>query len=89
MKLIKFLSLIIVALVLVNVTLTNRTVDESLYLSQLSSDINSLQEDNLLRQTRIAQLGSLPVLAEKIEAAGFVETPTVVALPTPASVALR
>lgn len=89
MKLIKILFAVIVILVLGNVTLTNSSVDESLRVAELTRDIKALEDQNLIRQNNIASLGSLTVLKPAIVAAGFVTNPTVVALPTPSSVALR
>ncbi len=89
MKIVKLLSVLIVMLVIGNVTLTNRSVDDSLYVAELTKNIQTLNSNNLIRETRIAELGSLPQLTAKIEAAGFVATPQIVALPTPSSVALR
>ena len=89
MKTIKLLFTVIVLLVLGNVTLTNRSVDESLRVSQLSQEINALVDRVIIRQNRIATIGSLTTLSPAITAAGFVDTPIIVALPTPSSVALR
>ncbi len=89
MKLIKILSVVIVALVLGSVTLANRSVDESLYVADLTRTIHELENQNLARSSRVAMLGSLTQLKDKIVDAGFVDTPLIVALPTPTSVALR
>lgn len=89
MKIIKILFILIIALVLGNVTLTNRSVDESLIVSQLNKEIKSLEDQNILTQARIAESGSLTLLSAKIAQAGYVDNAAVVALPTPASVALR
>ncbi|EKD80170.1 MAG: hypothetical protein ACD_40C00190G0002 [uncultured bacterium] len=89
MKIIKILFIFIVILVLGNVTLTNRSVDESITISQLSREIKSLEDQNILTQARIAHAGSLTFLQAKIVQAGYVESPYVVSLPTPSSVALR
>jgi len=72
-----------------NVTLTNRSVDESLVVSQLNKEIKSLEDQNILTQARIAESGSLTLLAERIAQAGYVDNAAIVALPNSASMALR
>jgi hypothetical protein len=89
MKLIKALSALIVVLMIASVTLTNRNVDESLVVSDLTDSITSLQNQNTILRAQVATAGSLSTLSTKIAEAGFVESPKVVALPTPASVASR
>ena len=89
MKLFKLLSLIIVALVIVNVTLTNRAVDQVGEVNHLSAEITRLSNDNNLLKADIARLGSLTELASRLTEAGFTDQPVVVALPTPVSVASR
>lgn len=87
MKLIKLLSAIIVLLIVTNVTLTNHAVDQATVVSRLSADISALGKANTLLRASLADLGSLTRLTGDIAAAGFVESPQVVTLPTPASVA--
>lgn len=89
MKLIKILSAVIVALVLGSVTLTNRSVDDSLVVSDLARDISSLQNENTILAGQVAALGSLGNLTTKIAQAGFIESPKVVSLSTTSSVASR
>ncbi|HBD02230.1 MAG: hypothetical protein UX59_C0033G0002 [Microgenomates group bacterium GW2011_GWA1_46_7] len=89
MKLIKLLSLIIVTLIITNITLTNRAVDQSTLVSALTVQIQTLENDVTRSRAEIADLGSLTRLQDLILAAGFSETPTLVTLPTAASVALR
>ena len=89
MKLIKVLFIIIIALVIANVTLTNRSVDESVVVAQLSREISELENQNTIMKATVATAGSLGSLNEKIAAAGFVEVSKVVALPTTSSVASR
>ncbi len=89
MKLIKILSGLIVALVIWNVTLTNRSVDDSLVVANLDKEISALQNQNTILRSRVASLGSLGNLRHRIEQAGFVANPTVVALPDTSSVASR
>lgn len=69
--------------------MTNRSVDESLVVSQLTKEIKSLEDQNILTQARIAESGSLTLLSEKIAQEGYVDNSHVVALPTSSSVALR
>lgn len=89
MKLIKALFVIIVVLVVGSVTLTNRSVDESIVVSNLTKEINALQSQNTILRATVAAAGSLGSLTTKLSDAGFVESPKVVALPTISSVASR
>lgn len=89
MKLIKILFAIIVLLVITNVTLTNRTVDEGVALSKLSREISELQNQNTIMKATVASAGSLGALSEKIATMGYVEVPKVVSLTTGSSVASR
>ncbi len=89
MKLIKLLFGVIVVLVIANVTLTNRSVDEGIVVSNLSKEIAALQNQNTILRGQVAALGSIGNLTAKLEEAGFVETPKVVSLPTTSSVASR
>lgn len=89
MKLIKLLSVVIVTLVITNVTLTNRSVDQSLLVSTLSGDITTLENELVIARARVAHLSAISTLEPQLRAAGFVETPKIVALPTPSWVALR
>jgi hypothetical protein len=89
MKIIKFLSFIIVALVLGNVTLTNRSLDESLVVSNLSRDIATLQNENTILKAEVASAGSIKQLSARIEAAGFVSTGNIASLPSVSNVASR
>lgn len=89
MKLIKLLFGVIVILVIANVTLTNRSVDEGIVLANLSKEITALQNENTILKGQVASLGSISNLTAKLEEAGFIETPKVVSLPTTSSVASR
>lgn len=89
MKLIKALSAIITLLVIANVTLTNRSVDEGVVVANLTKDISTLQNQNTILKAEVAEAGSLDSLSVKIAEAGFVESPKVVALTTVSSVASR
>lgn len=89
MKLIKLLSVIIVTLVITNVTLSNRAVDQSETVTKLSQEIARLDHENTLLSVSIAEAGSLAKLRKAIDEAGFVASRDVVALGTPAAVASR
>jgi hypothetical protein len=89
MKLIKALFVVIVALVIGNVTLANKSVDESLVVSDLSSEIAALQNENTILKATVASEGSLGNLSMKIESAGFVASPKIAALETTSAVASR
>ena len=89
MKLIKILFIVIIGLVITNVTLTNRTVDEGVVVSNLSKEISSLRDQNTILASQVAELGSLSAISTKLESAGYVETPKVVSLTGSSSVASR
>ena len=89
MKLIKLLFAVITLLVITNVTLTNRSVDESLVVADLSRDITSLQKENTILKAQVASLGSLGTIREKIAEAGFTAAPKVASITTSSSVASR
>ncbi len=89
MKLIKFLALVIVGLVITNVTLTNRSVDESILVADLSSEISELQNQNRILESQVAEAGSLDAVRQKLAEIGFVETPAIVSITVPGSVASR
>jgi len=89
MKLIKALFALIVVLVITNVTVANRSVDESIIVSDLSAQISSLQNENTILKSVIASIGSLGSLSQRIEEAGFVGSPKIASLETISSVATR
>lgn len=89
MKLIKLLALAIITLVIGSVTVSNRSVDESLIVADLTQQITSLQNKNTILRAEVASAGALAQINDKIREAGFVSTPTVAALHTAATVALR
>jgi len=89
MKIIKLLSFVIVALVIANVTLTNKSVDESLVVSNLSRDIAILENENTILKAEVASSGSIKELSTRIEAAGFVSTGNIASLPSVSNVASR
>jgi hypothetical protein len=89
MKLIKALFAVIVVLVIGNVTLANRSVDESIVVSDLSAEISSLQNENTILKSSVAAAGSLGSLSQRIEEAGFVSSPKIAAVETTTSVASR
>ncbi|MEI8232774.1 MAG: hypothetical protein WCG44_03455 [bacterium] len=90
MKLIKFLFAIIVILVIANVTLTNRSVDEGVVVADLTRDIATLQNDNTILKAQVAAAGSIGSLTAKLAEAGFTQSSANVAsLSTVSSVASR
>ena len=89
MKLVKVLFAIIIALVIGNVTLTNRNVDESVIVADLTKQISTLQKQNTILSAQVANLGSLSQVSTQIAALGFTDTPKLASLQSPASVALR
>ncbi len=89
MRLIKFLSLIIVTLVICNVTLTNRSVDEGVVVSNLTREIAELQNQNTILKSQIAISGSIGSLTAKLEESGYVSAAKIVTISQPSSVASR
>jgi len=89
MKLIKILFILIVALVIGNVTLTNRGVDEGVVIAGLTREISALQNENTILKAQVAAAGAIGNLTTKLAEAGFVETPKVATLQTVSSVASR
>lgn len=89
MKLVKILFVIITVLVIGNVTLTNRNVDESIVVADFNRQISSLQNQNTILTAQIAELGSISHLTDQVEAAGFVSSPNIAAIRTVPVVALR
>ena len=90
MKLIKLFSLIIVVLVIGSVTMSNRSVDESIVVANLDKQISTLQDQNTILKAQVASTGALTNLSDKIAAEGFTESPTIASIHTATSVvALR
>ena len=89
MKLIKCLFVVIIVLVIANVTLTNRSVDEGVVVSGLSRDIATLQNQNTILKAQVAESGAIGNLTTKLAEAGFTESPKIASLKTASSVALR
>lgn len=89
MKLVKILSIVIVALVIGNVTLTNRNVDESVVVADLTHQITSLQNQNTILTAKVGDLGSLTHVSGEISALGFTDTPKIATLLSAPAVALR
>lgn len=89
MKLIKFLSVIIVLLVIANVTITNRSVDEGVTVANLGKEISALQNQNTILAAQVASAGSLGNISARLVDAGFVETKNIAAIQSTPSVASR
>lgn len=89
MKLVKILFVVIIALVIGNVTLTNRNVDESVVVSDLTRQITVLSNQNTILTAQVSELGSLTNVSEKIAELGFTETPKIASIPAAPAVALR
>jgi hypothetical protein len=89
MKLVKILSALIITLVIANITLTNRNVDESVVVANLTKQITALQNQNTILTAEVAELGSLTHISSEISALGFTDTPKIAAIPTAPAVALR
>ena len=89
MKLIKILFAVILALVIANVTLTNRTVEDGVTVAKLSRQITELEDQNTIMRAQVAAEGSLGSLMTKIAKAGFVESGKIASVKTTSSVASR
>lgn len=89
MKLIRLLFVVIVGLVLTNITITNRGVDEGVVVTDLNKEIIALQNQNTILKAQVASDGSLGNISSKLTEAGFTETPKIISLQTAASVASR
>lgn len=89
MRLIKVLFAFIIILVIANVTLTNRGVDEGVEVSKLSEEITALQNQNTIMRSVVATEGSLGSLTAKLAESGYIESGKVVSLGTTSSVASR
>ncbi len=89
MKLVKILAVVIIALVIGNVTLTNRNVDESVVVATLTKQITTLQNQNTIAAAQVAELGSITHVSHQLAELGFTETPKLAALPAAPDVALR
>ena len=89
MELIKVLFFVIIVLVIGNVTLTNRTVDESILVADLTAEISAIQNNNTILRAEVASAGSIGNLSARIESAGFTANPEIVVIDNPSSVALR
>jgi len=89
MKLIKILFAVILVLVIVNVTLTNRTVEDGVTVANLSDEISQLQNQNTIMKATVAASGSLGNLTTRIAEAGFVESGKIASVKTTSSVASR
>lgn len=90
MKLIKVLFAAIVVLVVINVTLTNRSLDQSLQMTQLSVEIQGLTKEVSILEAQLASKGSLTAQEAKIKELGFLPPSQIIAVgTTPSSVASR
>lgn len=88
MKLVKFLSLIILALFITNLIYTNKLVGQGREITILSQQIDAIEHDNKKLQLIVAEKGSLTKLNEEITAQGFVEPTTFAVIEKPSNVAL-
>ena len=89
MKLIKLLFLVIIVLVVVNVTLTNRTIDDGIKISNLEKEIAHLQNENRILTATIAKDGSIENLTTVLAESGYVETTKIVSISSGQSLASR
>ncbi|KKU88474.1 MAG: hypothetical protein UY18_C0013G0019 [Microgenomates group bacterium GW2011_GWF2_47_9] len=80
MKLIKVFALSIVLLMVLSVTLSNRSLDDSQEVREITETIASLEHDNTLLRAEIASVGSLTAVAEKASSLGWSTSPKIVTL---------
>jgi len=80
MKIVKLFSGVIALLLILNVIIANQAVDESVQVSRLTREIDSLTQTNITLHQVVSQAGSLTQLKSRIEAAGFIENPQIVSL---------
>lgn len=88
MKMIKFLCLVIAALVVTSVTYSNHSLDDSQRVSDLTREIAEIEKNNTVLRSQIADAGSLTKMNERVQAMGFTEVPKIVSI-TAGSLALR
>lgn len=89
MKLVKSLGAVIVLLVIVSITVSNHSLDDSQTVSDLTAEIKTLEQANTILKAEIARAGSLTDVAENINLAGFVEPTNIATLESPGNVALK
>lgn len=89
MKLAKFLGFLIIFLVLVSITISNHSLDDSETVSALTKEIHNLKQANTILRAEIATAGSLTKAAEHITRAGYVEPSNIATLAGPGNVALK
>ena len=89
MKIVKLLFVVIAALVVTSVTYSNHSLDDSQKVADLSSEITSLEKENVILRSQIADAGSLTKIASKVEEMGFVPAEVVVSIDAPLNVASR
>lgn len=89
MKIIKLLGVLIVLLVIVSVTLSNHSLDDSEIVAKLTRDNSSLEHANAILRAEIADQGSLTKTIEVIKASGYQSPDNIATLPIPGQVASR
>lgn len=90
MKLVKLLCVAILGLVIANVTVSNKSLDQSLTMTVLAKEITTLEKETSILEAEIAMSASLPALEIRIAEAGFVPADKIMAIGASAStVALR
>lgn len=87
MKLFKLFTILIVTLIITSITLSNRSLDDSERVRELTLNISVLEHDNTLLKDEIAEAGSLTKIAQVAGDHGFVESPKIVTLSAPSRVA--
>ena len=89
MKTIKLLALAIFLLVLANITMANYSLDDSVIVADLDSQITSLKHANIILRSEVASRGSLTQAIETIVAEGYTTPSTIATLAQPDNLALR
>jgi len=88
-KTIKLLALAIFLLVLANITMANYSLDDSVIVADLDSQITSLKHANIILRSEVASRGSLTQAIETIVAEGYTTPSTIATLAQPDNLALR
>lgn len=89
MKIIKILSVVIMALIISNLYFTNNLVGRGEVINEITADIHEIEHENRKLEIQIAKKTSLTNLQEKISQAGFVDPENIATLEKPNPIALN
>ena len=77
---IRFLPLMVVLLLVVEILVTNELAGFGGKVAQADRAVDTLKEENQLLQEKVASLSSLLTIEDKARALGFTTTPTVITI---------